>query len=916
MNKTVPSTSAGDAASRAHCWRFGGVVLDGRSLELTVDGQQVKLEPKPMEMLLYLLRHPGEVVTKDELLDNLWAGRFLSESVLTKTMAKLRQGLHDEEQVLIKTVHGFGYRLAAPLTVEVVGPMVSAPQLHFAAGDPIPLRPNWQLTQQLGSGGLGEAWLATQTKTGEQRVFKFALDAHRLTALKREITLFRVLHDTYGDRPDIVRLLDWNIDEAPFFTEAEYANGGSLPQWAATQGGLHSVPLAQRLELVAQAADALAAAHAAGVLHKDLKPANLLVHTDAEGHPHIRLADFGSGRMVDLARLEQLEITRLGFTQIGEAVDEGSDSSGTPFYFAPELMAGQQPTAQTDIYALGVLLYQMVVADLKRPLAPGWEREIDDALLREDIAQTASSQVTLRLGDAAALARRLRSLDARRVEARQRADRLAAQAQQRLREARLRVTRRWSLALAAVFAFAALGIGLMYLNAEGERRRAEAINTFVNQDLFTAANPWESMKADVTVREMLDQAREKASTRFAEQPDVQAGLRMTLGRSYMGIGNFPAAIAEFQKALALLGNDARAITKLAVETRMRIGESATNNNDKTLAAATLGALVEDLERAHGQDDPAAIEARVRLIELEYTAGREQQALDAMDAIEPRARKVLGAEHVMTLSILNMRGWSLILLSRPAEAEPYFREAYETRLRTLPANHPDTLGSLQGLANVAKSLGHLDEAEKRYQQLIDARRSVLGPEHPLTLTALNQMHAVYDAQGRHADNERMMREVVAVRTRVSGPNNSSTTIALNNLATTLSRLGKLTEAETLYRQVMEQDRIASPDDPSNLITINYLADVLRRQGRLDAALALHREVLDTAARQLAEDRVERGIYRLYYAYTLFDLGRRAEAATEVAAAAPLLTKGLPAGHRHRQMLEAMQTQLAGAAAAAK
>lgn len=892
------------------------MVLDGRSLELTVAGQQVKLEPKPMEMLLYLLKHPGEVVTKDELLDNLWAGRFLSESVLTKTMAKLRQGLHDESQVLIKTVHGFGYRLAAPLTVEAVGPMLSAPQLHFSAGDPIHLRPNWQLTQQLGSGGLGEAWLATQTKTGEQRVFKFALDAQRLTALKREITLFRVLHDTYGDRPDIVRLLDWNIDEAPFFTEAEYANGGSLPQWAATQGGLHSVPLAQRLELVAQAADALAAAHAAGVLHKDLKPANLLVDTGADGHPHIRLADFGSGRMVDLARLEQLEITRLGFTQIGEALDEGSDSSGTPFYFAPELMAGQQPTAQTDIYALGVLLYQMVVADLKRPLAPGWEREIDDALLREDIAQTASSQVSLRLSDAATLARRLRSLDARRAEAQQQADTLAVQARQQQREARLRITRRWSLALAAVFAFAAVGMGLMYLRAEGERRRAEAINTFVNQDLFTAANPWESMKADMTVREMLDQAREKASTRFAKQPDVQAALRMTLGRSYLGIGNFPAAIDEFQKALALLGSDPRSTDKLAVEARMLIGESATNNNDKPLAAATLEALVEDVERERGVDDPAAIEARVRLIELEYTTGREQQALDAMDAIEPRARKVLGAEHVMTLSILNMRGWSLILLSRPAEAEPYFRGAFETRLRTLPANHPDTLGSLQGLANVAKSLGHLDEAEKRYQQLIDARRTVLGAEHPLTLTAMNQMHAVYDAQGRHADNERMMREVVAVRTRVSGATNSSTMIALNNLATTLSRLGKLTEAETLYRRVMEQDHIASPDDPSNLITINYLADVLRRQGRLDEALALHREVLATAAKLLAEDRVERAVYRLYYAQTLFDLGRKRDAAAEVAAAEPLLTKTLPAAHRHRQTLEAMQVQLASAAVVQK
>src|ERR1700761_4626742 len=110
-----PQTTGSGARRR---WHFAGATLDERALELTVNGADAELERKPLEVLIYLLQHAGEVCTKDELLANLWPGRVLSETVLTKCIGRLRDVLADREQVIIKTAYGFGYRLVAPVRVE------------------------------------------------------------------------------------------------------------------------------------------------------------------------------------------------------------------------------------------------------------------------------------------------------------------------------------------------------------------------------------------------------------------------------------------------------------------------------------------------------------------------------------------------------------------------------------------------------------------------------------------------------------------------------------------------------------------------------------------------------------------------------------------------------------------------------
>ena len=287
-----------------------------------------------------------------------------------------------------------------------------------AIGLEIPGRTGWHLTEQLGAGGFGEVWKGEHAKLHQLRAFKFCFDDERLRALKREVTLVRLLRTALGDRDDIVRLHELKLDAPPFYLESDLAPHGNLLQWAEKQGGLAAIPLAKRIGLVAHTAAALAAAHSIGVLHKDIKPTNILIFDGPGGEPHPRLVDFGIGTLADPAVLGLLGITAAGFTRATI-----QHSSGTPTYSPPEYLAGRPFTIQGDIYGLGVLLYQLITAKPLDPLAPGWERDIADPLLREDIATCVDGDPARRFPSAIDLAERLLALPARRQAQADEADR-------------------------------------------------------------------------------------------------------------------------------------------------------------------------------------------------------------------------------------------------------------------------------------------------------------------------------------------------------------------------------------------------------------------------------------------------------------------------------------------------------------
>ena len=449
----------------AHVWRFGVCEVDERRRDLRVRGTAIELEAKPWEVLHQLLLHAGEVVTKEELLDSVWPGLTVVDSSLATAISKLRKALGDESMIV--TLPRIGYRLSVRVQTTAT-PVLESAELNLSAGQPVPCRDQWRLVRQLDRSPSSEVWLAEHPKTREQRVFKFGPDATRLKGLKREVTLARLLRESFGERPEFVRILEWNFTDPPYFLESEYC-GPNLTDWAETQGGLANIPLDVRLRLLTDVAWAIASAHDLGVLHKDLKPGNILISKRAGG-PQIKIADFGSATLLSHSRLGALGITNMGFTH----TEDSGSLSGTVMYVAPEVVAGQSPTTASDVYALGVLLYQLAVGDFRKPLAPGWEAEVSDPLLCEDIAEAACGDPARRLKTASEFAERIMNLDRRRAEREElaRLQQGAQRAEHRRRQARARLP--WFM-LAGVIAVAAVVGGFFISLKRGSHTAAPPV---------------------------------------------------------------------------------------------------------------------------------------------------------------------------------------------------------------------------------------------------------------------------------------------------------------------------------------------------------------------------------------------------------------------------------------------------------
>ncbi len=317
------------------------------------------------------------------------------------------------------------------------------------APDQIVPNTKWTLERKLGEGGFGEAWLGRHQTMKERRVFKFCFLEERVRSLKRELTLFRVIKERVGGHPNIVRLLDVHFDAPPYYVEMDYVDGQDLKSWCAQQGGVENTPLVARLEIVAQIADALHAAHTAGVIHRDVKPGNILVAQPATpgAQPVAKLSDFGIGQVTSEEALSG--VTKSGFTQ-SIVIDSSSARSGTQLYMAPELLVGEPASAHTDLYSLGVVLFQLVVGDLHRPLTTDWPRAVEDPMLRDDLTRCFASRNEERFAGADLLAQSLRAFEQRRA---------AYAREQVAAAARQRAAQRWWVFRTVGIAAVVVGLG-------------------------------------------------------------------------------------------------------------------------------------------------------------------------------------------------------------------------------------------------------------------------------------------------------------------------------------------------------------------------------------------------------------------------------------------------------------------------
>ncbi len=809
-------------AKEGRKWRFAWCEFIELSRQLLVHGQPVKIEAKPADLLVLLLERPDEVHTKDALLGANWPNSpdGASDASLTTAVRKLRAAFGGGRDDIILTVPNVGYRMAVPVT-ETIARAPELPAFHLEAGDPIPGRANWKAQRSLDV--LETVWLAEQIKTREVRVFKFAVDGVRLRALQREVTLSRLLQKSLADANGFVRVMDWEFEELPYFTESEYG-GVNLLEFAEGDR-FKSLSLEGRVAMAAELAERVAAAHSLGILHNDLKPSNILILEDADhvslgngdksagslaDHFAIRVADFGVASLTQPERLRQMEITQHGFA-------EGDPSSGTPvgtgMYRAPEILAGGPASTLADVYALGVMLYQILCGDFVEPLSPGWEDRIADALLREDIAAAANVDPAKRIPTAADLAMRLRTTNARRAE---RTLRLAEQTQrERDRRAleRERLRRPW-----IVLAMLALSIGLcasLWFGRRAARARNAAersnktlteMNRFLAEDLLGQSNPFTSPAGSapqVTLIDAIDKVLPQIDRRFANAPEVAARLHLAIGGALDARTDYTGAADQFAQAAARFRDAEGPLSQDAIVAELRRENVQLRSHlSGSIDSAKAGLAIQQQEIA-----------RLREVSPE---------LQGWQALVATGAQIYSSNPQMAVATLN--------------------QAIQ-RAQTTPGFSPDLLIALQGrLSGIYLRLDDGVAAERAARQVIATITSNDGPESNTLLQPEMYLQEALYLERKYPEAMALGKQNYARFSKALGPQNQLTLAALTMLGETE---GAMEDYPAAIRDELALNEMAEALPGGAYLAESNLSDVAMmecRSGHIDDGIAHARKVV--------------------------------------------------------------------------
>jgi serine/threonine protein kinase len=754
----------------------------------------------------------------------------------------------------------------------------------------------YKLLEQIGEGGFGVVFMAEQQQPVRRRVavkvLKPGMDTRRVVArFEAERQALALM-----DHPHIAHVFDGGTTASgrPYFV-MELVKGIPITDYC-DQSQL-TVP--ERLGLFVSVCQAVQHAHQKGIIHRDLKPSNILV-TLHDGTPVVKVIDFGVAKALGQQLTDKTLFT--GFAQM----------VGTPLYMSPEqaALSGLDVDTRSDIYSLGVLLYELLTGttpfDQKRFLEAGYDEV--RRILREEEPPKPSTRIST-LGETAAAVsaqrrsdpRRLRqffrgeldwivmkALEKDRSRRYETAGAFAADVERylhdepvqacppsrwyRLRK-RLRKHRAAALTAAALVALLLAGVAVSSWQAvratraegvaearrvQGEQaeRKARAVNDFLIQEMIGAADPEEARGRKVTVEEVLDKAAKKVGDAFADQPDVEASVRSAIGNAYDGLGLYGKAEPHLRRA---------------VELRQQI----------------LG--IEHRDTLQAMDDLGDV-----LVFLRRLPEAEKLFRDSLEV----GRRVLGEEDQITLGSLHQLAWVLGAEGRLSEAVELERQCLEAQLRVLGPENEDTQTTMGNLADDLTVQGKWSEAEKIARECLRVALQAFPKDHPMILQARLTLVIVLSWEGDGREAEPLARENLDAAIRVWGPNHPRRWNAEGLHAQALYLQGRFKEAEQLSREVLDnQRRLEGSEDRA------VLGLVLRGAGRWDEAEAALRDAVKTRSRDWGPEH-PMTLHPLCFLGTVLQAsGQRAEAGQVLRQALDARRKVLPSTPDHAESLYA-------------
>jgi tetratricopeptide (TPR) repeat protein/predicted Ser/Thr protein kinase len=714
----------------------------------------------------------------------------------------------------------------------------------------------YRIIRLLGEGGMGTVYEAEQEEPRRVvalKVIKLGLAApDRLRRFRRESqALARLQH------PGIAQIYESSTADAGFgpqpFFAMEFIRGLPLKKYAEA----HQINTRQKLVLMVKICEAVHHAHQRGLIHRDLKPNNILV--DETGQP--KILDFGVARVTESDAPEGDSQPTMQ-TDLGQLV-------GTLAYMSPEQVLGDplEVDTRSDVYALGVILYELLSGRL--PYQVNY-RQLPEAVhtIRDEEPASLSSIDRDYRGDIETLVRK--ALEKHKTRRYTSAADLGADIQRYLNDEPImarppsagyqlqkfsRRHRGLMAGMAAVFVVLLTGVAVSTsqairanragqaalsqrdraiaaeANAVQERNRAlaekqraddeaasaKAVNDFLQNGLLAQASasaqarPGTKPDPDLKVRTALDRAASSIAGTFDKQPLVEASIRKTIGNTYLDLGIFPEAERQIERSLELR--------------RRLLGE----DHPDTLASLRNLAIL-----YRRQDKPAEAETLLTKV------------LDAQ-------RRVLGKDHPDTLESAHDLALVYYDQEKFAQAEPLLIEALDGQRRTLGEKHPSTARTMNNLAELYKDEGKFARAEPLHLRALEIQRSVLGKEHPDTLDTMNSLAVLYEAEGKTAQAERLYTNVLGVQRRVLGAEHTGTLVTMNNLANLLRTEGRYPEAESLQTRTLEiQRRVLGEEAMETTSTMNNLAVTYQVQGKYAQAEAFFTKLLEIRRRTSGEE----------------------------------------------------------------
>jgi serine/threonine protein kinase/Tol biopolymer transport system component len=640
----------------------------------------------------------------------------------------------------------------------------------------------YRLVELIGEGGMGEVWLAEQLEPVRRRValkvIKAGMDTRQVVArFESERQALALM-----DHRAIAKVLDGGStsEGRPYFV-MEYVPGVSLIEHCDNQ----KLSTRARLELFSEVCDGVQHAHHKAVIHRDLKPSNILVAL-VEGKAQPKIIDFGIAK----ATGQRLTAKTL-FTEAGALI-------GTPEYMSPEQadLNGQNVDTRTDVYSLGVILYQLLTGEL-----PLGSKELLSSSLEE-------FRRTLREVEPPRPSTRVSTLGDRAVDA----------AQNRNTDP-----------------------GALRWQVEGDLD-AITMKALEKEPARRYGTPSE-LAADIG-----RQLRNEPVT--ARPPSQTYRLQKYVRRHRLGVA-FVATLAVLLLAFAatmtiqarrLALSNAELLLALQ-KTRMPDAEQMTRDK------------LEKQRHLLGAEHRDTIVTMHVLANLLVSQGRIVEAEKLRQEALELERRVLGPDHPEALGTMVSFAFPGDAAKRLGAVEKLQRDTFETQRRELGPEHPDTLRALGNLAIVLIQEDRLAEAEKLQREVLETQQRVLGARHLDTLQSMSRLATTLFSVGRLGEAEKLQREAFETRRSVLGPGHPDTIRSMGELATTYSRAGSLAASEKLQRETLEtQRRMLGPDDPKTASTKYDLASNLAKQGRREDALVLLRDALEHGL----ETRTARGI----------------------------------------------------------